>query len=321
MGMFRKAERRKVKLRIGLDGPSGSGKTFSAILIAKGLANGKPIGMIDTERGSGEMYPHLCDYSVVPLTPPFRPERYIEAIKAAEQEGFAVLIIDSLTHAWAGEGGILDLHDAATKASRSKNSYTAWREITPMHNQLVDTILQSPLHIIVTLRTKTAYEIVEENGKKKPIKVGLAPIQKDGIEYEFTVVFDLSIEGHIATSSKDRTSLFDGEHFVPTEETGKQLVGWLDSAADVPAPQPPTATRQEKQKTAQQKADKESNGAWAKSLWRRAEIAGMTQETMREMAQDLGITDSGKATEDQKASLKTAVDTWLMEQEYKQVTL
>jgi len=226
--MFRKAERKKAKLRLGILGPAGSGKTYSALLIAQGL--GGRVALLDTEHGSGELYSQMMDYDVATLTPPFTPQRYIEIIHEAEKAGYNTLIIDSLSHAWSGEGGVLDMHDKASSATR--NSFTAWREVTPHHNALVDAILQSPIHIIATMRTKTAYEVTTENGKTKVAKVGLAPVQREGMEYEFTVVFDLSLDGHVATATKDRTSLFDGRHFVPNIEIGKELLDWLESGVD-----------------------------------------------------------------------------------------
>jgi hypothetical protein len=231
--MFRKAEKRQAKLRLALCGPSGSGKTYSALLIAQGLAPGGKIALIDTERGSGELYADLTAYDVAPLEPPYTPGRYIEIIRAAESAGYDVLIIDSLSHAWTGEGGILDMHDRATSASRSGSSFAAWREVTPKHNALVDTILGAGLHVVVTMRTKTAYDMVDDGkGGKKPIKIGLSPIQRDGMEYEFTTVVDLSVDNHIATATKDRTRLFDGEHFVPTVGTGEALRDWLTTGKD-----------------------------------------------------------------------------------------
>ena len=229
--MFRKAERRASKLRLALVGPSGSGKTYSALLISKGF--GGRVALIDTERGSGELYSHLLDYDAAQLNPPFSPEKYIQAIKAAEKVGYDVLIIDSLSHAWTGEGGVLDLHDRASKSV--KNTFAAWREVTPQHNALVDAILASSCHIVVTMRTKTAYEVSNENGKAKMVKVGLAPVQRDGLEYEFTVVMDLSVEGHVASASKDRTGIFDGQHIVPGEETGQALKAWLEGGAPTAA--------------------------------------------------------------------------------------
>lgn len=228
--MFRPAKRSSAKLRLALCGPSGSGKTYSALRIAKGL--GGRIALIDTERGSGELYADLCAYDVAQLSPPYTPARYIEALHAAEKAGYDIVIIDSLSHAWSGPGGVLEMQDQAAKAL--KNSFAAWREVTPEHNRLVDTLLQTNLHVIVTMRTKTAYEVQQDGGKTKVVKVGLAPVQREGLEYEFTVVLDLSIDGHVASSTKDRTGLFDGQHFVVTEETGEKLGRWLrGSKADV----------------------------------------------------------------------------------------
>ncbi len=232
--MFHKAERKKARLRLALCGPAGSGKTYSALLIAQGL--GGRIALIDTEHESGSLYADLCEFDTASLTPPYTPEKYKNAIQAAEQAGYSVLIIDSFSHAWAGEGGLLDMHDKAAAAQRSGNSFTAWREITPQHNALVEAVLGARLHVIATLRTKTAYDLVDDgNGKKKPVKIGLAPVQREGVDYEFTCVFDMSIDSHVATASKDRTRLFDGKHFTPGIETGQALVNWLETGVDADA--------------------------------------------------------------------------------------
>lgn len=232
--MFQKAERKKARLRLALCGPAGSGKTYSALLIAQGL--GGRIALIDTEHESGSLYADLCEFDIASLTPPYTPEKYKNAIQAAEQAGYSVLIIDSFSHAWAGEGGLLDMHDKAAAAQRSGNSFTAWREITPQHNALVEAVLGARLHVIATLRTKTAYDLVDDgNGKKKPVKIGLAPVQREGVDYEFTCVFDMSIDSHVATASKDRTRLFDGKHFTPEIETGQALVNWLETGVDAEA--------------------------------------------------------------------------------------
>ncbi|MCA1852852.1 MAG: ATP-binding protein [Beggiatoa sp.] len=230
---FRQAERKKARLRLAICGPSGSGKTYSALLIARGLASEGRIALIDTERGSGELYSDLVGYDVASLAPPFTPDRYISMIQEAEASGYDVLIIDSLSHAWAGEGGILDMHDKATAASRTGNSFTAWREVTPQHHALIDAILGAELHVIATMRTKTAYDLVDDgNGKKRPIKIGLAPVQRDGMEYEFTAVLDLSVDGHVATATKDRTRLFDGKHWIPSMATGEAFRAWLEAGKD-----------------------------------------------------------------------------------------
>jgi hypothetical protein len=230
--MFRKAERKQSKLRLALCGPAGSGKSYSALQIAKGLTknNGK-IAVIDTENGSSELYSHIANYDVATLTPPYTPQRYIDLIKTAEKSGYSTLIIDSLSHAWQGSGGVLEMHEKATKGKT--NSFAAWGVVTPHHNALIEAIQCSPIHIIATMRTKTAYEVATENGRTKVNKLGLAPVQRDGMDYEFTVVFDLLSDSHTAQASKDRTGIFGNQQqFQPSENTGKKLLQWLESGVD-----------------------------------------------------------------------------------------
>lgn len=235
---FRKAERRKAKLRLGICGPAGSGKTASALLIAYGITGDwEKVGVVDTESGSGELYVNAAigeaqigEYNVLPLTAPYTPEKYTQAIKLAEQDGLEVVILDSLSHAWAGEGGLLD--QQGKLADRSGNTWTAWRSITPKHNALVETMLSSKIHVIATMRSKMEHvQEKDSNGKTIIRKVGMAPIQREGMDYEMTVVFDLSIE-HIASCSKDRTSLFDGQFFKPAAEHGQLLLTWLETGAE-----------------------------------------------------------------------------------------
>ena len=228
---IRKAERKQAKLRLALTGVSGSGKSLSAIYLAKGM--GKKFVVIDTEQGSADLYADVADYDVLPLDKPFTPDRYIAAIKACEDAGYETIIIDSLSHAWAGEGGVLDMQDAATSASRHKNSYMSWREVTPHHNRLVNAILHSKSHIIVTMRAKTHYEVVDNNGKKTPVKVGLAPVQREGLDYEFTVVLDIDKDSHVYTSSKDRTRLFEGKHEIISLDTGRRVNDWLEDGRNI----------------------------------------------------------------------------------------
>ena len=228
---FRKAEKRKAKLRLGITGTAGSGKTYGALLVAKGLG-GKTV-LLDTENGSGDLYAGMFDYDVGAIQAPYTVEKYIEGIKQAESLGYDIIIIDSLSHAWAGEGGLLETVDNIASASRSGNSYTAWRQVTPMHNKLIEAMLSSTCHIIATMRSKTEYTLVEnDKGRKEPRKIGLAPVQREGMDYEFGVVFDLAVN-HMATVSKDRTSLFDGQVFALSEATGRTLREWLESGVDI----------------------------------------------------------------------------------------
>lgn len=229
---FRKAERRKAKLRLGIVGPAGSGKTFSALLIAKGL--GGRIAVVDTENGSADLYagfPGMPEYDVMTMEHPYEVEKYIAAIDAAEKEGYSVIILDSISHAWSGEGGLLDLQGKIAYSGKG-NSYTAWRTVTPKHNRFIERMLNCNLHLIATMRAKTEYVIsANEKGKQEVKKIGLAPIQRDGMDYEFTTVFDIDIN-HNVQSSKDRTGMFDGKIFTPTEKTGEQLIEWLEMGVE-----------------------------------------------------------------------------------------
>ncbi|MBI1890102.1 MAG: AAA family ATPase [Burkholderiales bacterium] len=230
-----RATKRRAKLRLGMSGPAGSGKTYSSLLIASGL--GGRIGMIDTEHGSGDLYADLLPegYDVLRLAPPFTPARYVEAIHTLEQAGVSTIIVDSLSHAWSGEGGSLDRQGKI--ADRSGNSWQAWRQVTPEHNALVEALLQSRCHIISTMRAKTEYvqEKDERTGKQVVRKIGLAPVMREGIDYEFTVFMELDAH-HMAYVGKDRTRLFDGMIVKPDVELGRRLRSWLDSGAEEEAP-------------------------------------------------------------------------------------
>lgn len=226
---IRKAEKRKAKLRLGLAGPAGYGKTYSAILVAQGL--GKKILLIDTENGSGDLYANLGNYDVITLQAPFEPKKYIEAIKLGEANGYDTIIVDSLSHAWAGDGGLLDMKDKIDQ--RGGNSFANWRMVTPQHNALVEAMLQSKCHIIATMRSKTEYVITEDkNGKKAPQKIGLAPIQREGMDYEFTVMIDIA-KDHSGAASKDRTSLLDGSILKLDKGFGEKLLAWLEDGSDM----------------------------------------------------------------------------------------
>lgn len=227
------ATRSKSKLRLGISGSAGSGKTYSALKIAYGITNDwSKIAVIDTERGSADLYSDLGHYFTGQINAPFTPQKYIDAIHQCEQSGMEVIIIDSLSHCWNAEGGLLDEQNNIAK--KSGNSYTAWRDITPLHNKLVDTILTSTCHVIATLRSKTEYVLeLNSKGKQVPKKVGMTPIFRQGIDYEFTVCLELDNEHH-AVATKDRTKLFTGADFVPDEKIGIELKNWLETGADIP---------------------------------------------------------------------------------------
>jgi hypothetical protein len=235
---FERAEKRQSKLRLGLVGPSGSGKTYSALAIAVGL--GKRVAVIDTERGSASLYADRFTFDKLELES-FSPAKYVEAIHDAERAGYDVVVIDSLTHAWSGKDGALEQVDTAMK--RTHNKFTAWGDVTPLHNQLVDAMLQCKAHLLVTMRAKTEYVLeMNEKGKQVPRKVGMAPIQRDGMEYEFTVVGDIDLD-HNYIISKTRVDFLDGKIInKPGARLATDLLDWLNSGAPAlerPAEAPP----------------------------------------------------------------------------------
>lgn len=233
--MFQKATRKKVKLKIAVTGPSGSGKTMSSLYMASGI--GKKIALIDTENDSASLYSDDFEFDTISIKEPYTVRKYVEAINAAEKEGYDVLVIDSLTHAWAGEGGLLSKKEALDAAGKG-NSYTNWASITKEHEAFKAKILNANLHMICTMRSKQDYMMVEnEKGKQAPKKVGMAPIQRDGMEYEFTTVFDISMS-HEAHISKDRTGLFGDDIHKITKKTGEKFIKWLGSAIDTPLSPP-----------------------------------------------------------------------------------
>ena len=228
---FEKAVRRKAKLRLALSGPSGSGKTKSALLLADGL--GGKIALIDTEHNSASLYADAHEFDALNLDPPYSPERFLEAIQAAEGAGYDTLIIDSITHEWSGKGGCLELVDEIARSKYKGNSWSAWNDITPRHRKFVDALLRSPMHVIVTTRSKTETAQTEgPNGRKQVVKLGMKAEQRDGIEYEFTTVLDIVHDCHLANATKDRTGLFGGDAKIITRETGAMLLRWLESGEE-----------------------------------------------------------------------------------------
>lgn len=233
--LFKKAEKKKAKLRLGVTGPSGSGKTFSALRLATGF--GGKIAVIDTEKGSASLYADKFEFDVLELEPPYAPERYIEAMNAAVQAGYDIIIMDSISHAWAGEGGLLNQKEQLD--ARGGNSFTNWAKMTPKQERFISALIGCPAHIIVTMRSKQEHVQVSEGGKTKIQKVGLAPIQRDGFEYELTTVFDVAIN-HECEASKDRTGLFTDKIFKIDENTGKTFRQWLESGVEIVKEKPET---------------------------------------------------------------------------------
>jgi hypothetical protein len=224
---LRKATRKKAKIRLGLSAVSGGGKTYSAILIAKGLVGDlNKVAIIDTENGSADLYAHLGDFNVLPLTAPFTPERYIEAIKSCEKAGMEVIIVDSISHEWDGKGGCLEIVESLG------GKYQDWAKVTPRHQAFIDAIIHSASHVITTVRRKQDYEMIKDGNKIRVEKGGLREITREGFEYELTINLELDTR-HNATASKDRTQLFMNKPaFVPSEQTGEMIAAWCEQGEE-----------------------------------------------------------------------------------------
>lgn len=243
--VMNKAKRKRVKLKLGIAGTSGSGKTMSSLLMAYGILKGlhpnwadeeiwDKIAVIDTENESAALFADMNvsgtdigEFYDIPIGPPFTKDKYIDAITACKNSGIEICIIDSLTHLWDGEGGAKDKQGQI--ADRTKNSFTSWKEPKKDFRSVVDKILQTDMHFIVTMRSKTEYVQESVNNKSKVTKLGMSPIIMEGTDYEFAVFFEVD-QKHVATVTKDRTTLFDGEYFVINPEVGQKLVDWLMSA-------------------------------------------------------------------------------------------
>lgn len=254
-----RAERTQARLRLALQGSSGGGKTATALLLGKGMVSaldargklpahldGAYIGLLDTERDSAKLYSHLVPFDTITLEPPYTVERYLGALRAFERVGYPIIILDQISHEWSGEGGILQ----QVAAAKATNDFAKWNGPSQDHERFVDRILNSPAHIICTMRAKTEWvleEVIGRDGKarKVPTRIGMQAKQREGTEYEFTTVLDLAVKTNSATCIKDRTELFTVGEAVGRmgPEWGERLIEWVYSAkavetSKIPPPSP-----------------------------------------------------------------------------------
>jgi hypothetical protein len=220
-------------------GPSGSGKTYTSLAVGTALANGGSVAVVDTEHGSASKYADLFDFDVMELAAPFHPARFVRAIQEAQKAGYSVVILDSMSHAWNGTGGLLEIVDKAA-AKFKGNTYMAWSEGTPIQNQLIEAITGADIHVIAAMRSKQEYIITTNSkGQSVPQKVGMAPVQRDSFEYEFDVYLDMDIKNN-AIVSKTRCPALTGEVISkPGADLAETLREWLGGVAvEKPEPKP-----------------------------------------------------------------------------------
>jgi len=234
---FKKAVKYGSKLRMAIAGPAGSGKTWTALTLATALAGSGKIAVIDTEHRTSEKYADTFDFDMDELTN-FNPNNYIASIKEAEQAGYSVLIIDSLSHAWTGSGGLMEQKDNIAKQKYSGNTFAAWNDATKIQNTLVNAILSCKMHVIVTVRSKMEYII--EPGQKTPRKVGLAPVQRDDLPYEFDVFTTMDTDNTMIVDKSRCPELSGAVIAKPDEQVAEVLKRWLDG---IPAPERPVTVK------------------------------------------------------------------------------
>lgn len=247
LGSFEQARRYKRKARIAIYGASGGGKTRTALEFASFIAGveGKQVAYIDTEKGSATLYSPAdpaaklkegeFNFIHCPADPPFDHTWLIDGIRQIAASGqFSVLVIDSLSHWWFGEGGLLDQKEALAKTPKY-DSFSAWSEISKRYNALVEAIIDANIHMIVTMRSKQEYERKEDsNGRKTIERVGLAPVFRDDILYEVDLALLMNI-GAICQVDKTRFNEFQGK---VTEKPGAAFIRpfyeWLSGSSDDP---------------------------------------------------------------------------------------
>ncbi len=289
---FTPAARKRVKAKVALIGAAGSGKTLSGLLFARGLVGEEGrVAVIDTENDTASNYEGAIStklqpsgFDVLNLTPPYTVDRYIAAMRLAKQAGYDVAVVDQISWMWDGPGGLLEKMDKLSQSGKGESFY-GWKKITPEFNRFVQELLLIEVHVIATMRAKSVYADEDgKNGKRQKVKIGTAPIQRPGLDFEFQIAFDIDA-AHCATVNKDRTDCF-ADHMLPlTVEDGKNLAAWLNSAkaepldAHVVAGAADTATLDEDQRH---------------NLLELAQTLKLEPETMRALIKQVGHVDSSR---------------------------
>ena len=242
---FVKATKKQAKLRLALEGPAGFGKTYTGLTLAREL--GGRTAFVDTEAGSASKYAHLFDFDVIELAPPFHPDRAVEAIGAAVAAGYDTVIVDSLSHFWQGDGGLLNVVDDIARTKYRGDSHRAWKDGGEIEQRLINAILRSPIHVIGAMRTKKDYIRVEEGGKTKIRAAGTKTIQREEFDFEFDLVGRFDVPS-VLTILKSRCDTLPPETIIdkPGKDLADKLKAWLDSGEKDEALERPSAADKKK---------------------------------------------------------------------------
>lgn len=242
---FVKAEAKGLYLRMSIVGATGHGKTYTALKVAKEFlrataAKNQTPAFLDTERSSALRYAPkpfeeaneevgTFDFAHMQLDQPYHPEKFVKSVELAVKEGFSLIIIDSLSHAWSGPGGLLEIKDQITAASRTKNSYQAWAETTPIQNKMIDALTRAPIHLIVCMRQKMDYALEDnDKGKKTPVRIGMGNIQRDDLPYEFDIELQMLNPQNWAEVTKTRCHMLSGYRVEkPGADMAERIAFWL----------------------------------------------------------------------------------------------
>lgn len=308
---FTKATKKQAKARIAIAGPAGSGKTFTALRLASAMC--KRVALIDTEHGSAAKYAHRFNFDTLQLDD-FHPDNYVQAIQAAQKAGYDGLVIDSASHEWSGKNGCLELVDLFAKRNKGGNNWAAWADVTPLHTGFIEAIHQADLHVFATFRSKMDYIQTEDNGKKKIQKVGMAPITREGAEYEFDIVLDLDIE-HTAVITKSRCeTLADKVIKTPGEDLAQAILTWLSDAEPQPRTTAPASSQSGQQPPAMTTPAANGSGdrlanlttRWT-ALWNEAKQLGIDEPPVKFPCEEAALIEKGKTLAAKIAAKKAEV--------------
>lgn len=309
---FQKATKKQAKARVAISGPAGSGKTFTALTLATSMC--QRVAVIDTEHGSASKYADRFDFDVLELDD-FHPNNYIQAIQAAEAAGYDGLVIDSISHEWSGKNGCLELVEMYAKRNKGGNKFAAWADVTPLHNAFIEAIHSARMHVFATMRAKMDYIQTEDNRGKTIIqKVGMAPITREGVEYEFDIVGEMDLEHNLVITKSRCLALADKVFHKPGKELADAIKAWLSDGApeSVQHGAAVTISVPEKTQMVTQVVNGHANGNGSLtpgSVFKYGQSLGLDADALKAiLISSTGRQDTKGITQDELRAWKAAID-------------